>query len=111
MFFTDVKNFFKKYWFLLLGTIVGFFLLISPKKSKKSEDKQNYDNRVLGQNDVLNADAIRDEKIAQVTKEAEQKLQKIQNEKEQLINDLKDKKQEELTERLSKRFNLDNMDN
>ena len=110
MFIIKLKKIFKDYWFVLLGALLAFFALIFPKKLKDSAEKKNYDNRVLGQQDVLEADKIRDEKIDTAKNNAQEKFDKIEDDKQKTFDDLKHESQKELTEKLSKEFKFNNLD-
>ena len=73
MFITKIKSFFKKYWFILLGALAAFFALIIPRRIKDAIEKKSYDNRVLGQQDAIEADKNRDEKIEHAQINAKEK--------------------------------------
>jgi len=111
MFITKMKSFFKKYWFILLGAFVTFFAVIFPKRVKDSVEKKIYNNRVYGQQDVLEADKNRDEKIKFAEIETQKKLNKIEGDKQEIVKELMVEPQKELTEKLSREFNFKNLDN
>ena len=111
MFITKIKSFFKKYWLVLLGALAAFFALIIPRKIKYTIEKKNYDNRVIGQQYVLDADKSRDEKIEHAQINAKEKLNKIEDDKQVSIKALTIEPQKDLTEKLSKEFNFNNLDN
>ena len=110
IYFTKIKDFLKKYWFIIAGAIIAYIAIIFPKKSKENSSLKQYKDYSNGQQGAVELEELKNEKINNSIKKADDKLGEIETSKQENIKNLSELEQEDLTKKLSDKFNINNLD-